>query len=79
MLFVSLHRTDNLSFYPGNVECRPQYTGKGKGEGFNINVAWETGLKVDEDNRENNTLSDLGNKEYKHAFDNLLFPVIGEF
>lgn len=79
MLFVSLHRTDKLTFYPGNIECRPEYVGRGKGEGFNVNVAFETGLVVDEDNRKNNQLSDLGNNEYKYACDEVLFKVIKEF
>lgn len=44
LLFVSLHRTDNLTFYPFYKECRPEYIGEGEGAGFNVNVAWETGL-----------------------------------
>lgn len=61
VLFMSLHRTDKLTFYPMYKECLPEYVGQGKGAGFNINVAWETGLVVDEFDRHNNKQSDLGN------------------
>ena len=30
-------------------------------------------------NRKNNTLSDLGNEEYRFACDSLLFPIVKEF
>jgi len=61
VLFISLHRTDKLTFYPAYKDCLPEYTGSGKGAGFNVNVAWETGLIVDEFDRLNNKQSDLGN------------------
>ena len=57
----------------------PSYIGEDKGKGFNVNVAWETGLVVDEFDRSNNKLSDLGNNEYRYACDTLLFPMIKEF
>ena len=46
---------------------------------MNVNVAWQTGEVVDEENRENNTISTLGNSEYKNACDTLLFPIVKEF
>ena len=76
VLFMSLHRTDNLTFYPGYKECLPEYVGEGKGRGFNVNVAWETGLVVDEFDRLNNKVSNLGNNDYRYACDTLLFPII---
>eukprot|EP00347_Sterkiella_histriomuscorum_P006078 403354151 len=79
VLFVSLHRTDNLTFYPGYKECLPEYVGEGKGKGFNINVAWETGLVVDEVDRSNNKVSTLGNNDYRYACDTLLFPIVEQF
>jgi histone deacetylase 6 len=57
----------------------PEYIGEDKGKYFNINVAWETGLVVDELNREKNTTSTLGNNEYKNACDTLIFPIVSEF
>ena len=79
LLYVSLHRRDNLTFYPNKVECGADYVGEGEAKGFNINVAWETGLEVDEFKRMSNTVSDLGNQEYRYACDTLLFPIIEEF
>jgi acetoin utilization deacetylase AcuC-like enzyme len=76
LLYVSLHRRDNLTFYPNKAECSADYVGEGEAKGFNINVAWETGLEVDEFDRMNNHVSDLGNREYRYACDTLLFPVI---
>jgi acetoin utilization deacetylase AcuC-like enzyme len=34
-----------------------EYIGEGKGKGFNVNVAWETGLVADEFDRMNNTVT----------------------
>jgi acetoin utilization deacetylase AcuC-like enzyme len=48
VLFISLHRCDNLTFYPYNKEMKAEYIGEGKGKYFNVNVAWETGKIVDE-------------------------------
>jgi len=53
--------------------------GEGKGKYFNINVAWETGFVVDELNRDNNTMSTLGNTEYRHVCDQVLFPIVKEY
>ena len=61
LLYVSLHRRDNLTFYPNKVECSAEFVGEGEAKGFNINVAWETGLEVDEFDRMNNKVSELGN------------------
>jgi len=36
-------RCDKLTFYPSNKECQSSYIGEGKGLGFNVNIAWETG------------------------------------
>lgn len=54
VLFISLHRTDKLTFYPGYQECGPQFNGEGKGKGYNVNVAWETGCTVSEHDRLDN-------------------------
>ena len=43
LLYVSLHRSDNLTFYPNKIEQQSKYIGEGEGRGFNVNVAWETG------------------------------------
>jgi acetoin utilization deacetylase AcuC-like enzyme len=64
-----MHRCDNRTFYPYNENMKSEFIGKGKGKYKNINVAWETGLVVDEEVRENNTRSDLGNSEYRMVCD----------
>ena len=48
VLYISLHRCDNITFYPMNEEMRPTYIGEGKGKGYNVNVAWETGIEAHE-------------------------------
>ena len=44
-----------------------------------IHVGHGKELVVDEINRENNKVSELGNNEYKYACDKLLFPMVQEF
>ena len=44
-----------------------------------MNIAWNTGSVVDEINRENNTESELGNAEYKKAYEELVLPMLKEF
>ena len=58
---------------------RAEYIGKEKGKYRNVNIAWQTGTIVDEHDRLNNKVSDLGNNEYKNACDTLLFPMVTEF
>ena len=48
----------------------PQYTGKGKGAGYNVNVAWNTGSWGK---------SKLGNNEYKLACEEVLLPIARDF
>lgn len=55
------------------------HIGTGKGKYLNVNLAWQTGLVVDEEDRENNQISELGNSEYKWACDTLLLPMVKEF
>ena len=51
---MSLHRCDNFTFYPRREDALGSFTGQNEGLGYNINVAWQTGLVSDEDNRSNN-------------------------
>lgn len=39
ILYISLHRFDDGTFYPGS-SGDPHLVGKGPGEGYNINIAW---------------------------------------
>ena len=40
VLFVSLHRCDELSFYPWNEDMKAHFIGDGAGRYRNVNVAW---------------------------------------
>ena len=40
MLYVSLHRYDNCSFFPGSPDADYDRIGNGDGLGYNVNVAW---------------------------------------
>ena len=51
VLFMSLHRFDQQTFYPYNNTGGPSYTGEGDGAYHNVNCAWNTGLTVDEEDR----------------------------
>lgn len=44
-----------------------------------MNIAWETGLVIDEVDRKNNVRSDLGPNEYKLAFESIVLPLAKEF
>ena len=55
------------------------YVGEENGKYRNVNVAWETGSVVDDEDLTNNKASELGNNEYKYACDKLLFPMVREF
>ena len=79
VLFMSLHRFDDGTFYPRNGIGAPSYTGEGKGAFHNVNCAWNTGLVVNEDDREDNQVSELGCNEYKYACDEVLFPIAQRF
>lgn len=43
VLFISLHRYDNATFYPYLKSGSPEFCGTGEGRGFSFNVAWNTG------------------------------------
>jgi histone deacetylase 6 len=65
VLFVSLHRYDNAGFYPGSEDANYDRVGQGKGEGYNINIAWN-GEK-------------MGDAEYISAFNHIVMPVAYEY
>ena len=58
---------------------KAEFIGEDAGKYRNVNVAWNTGLKVDEESRQNNTVAMLGNNEYRRACDHILFPMVSEF
>jgi acetoin utilization deacetylase AcuC-like enzyme len=79
VMLMSLHRCDNFTFYPKREDAVGSFIGKDEGLGYNVNVAWQTGLQADEAVRTNNQQSELGNKEYMYACETLLFPIARQF
>ena len=80
-MLMSLHRFDNGTMYPRHKDGigAPSFIGEGKGAGYNINCAWNTGLVVNEEDREDNQVSELGCNEYKYACDKVLLPIAQQF
>eukprot|EP00917_Polyrhabdina_sp_WS-2016_P004662 GHVP01010734.1.p1 GENE.GHVP01010734.1~~GHVP01010734.1.p1 ORF type:complete len:647 (+),score=128.60 GHVP01010734.1:263-1942(+) len=65
VLVISVHRYDEGDFYPKGGLGAISNVGKGKGEGFNINIPMEGGKKTDE--------------EFLYIFNRIVFPVAQEF
>ncbi|XP_050968449.1 histone deacetylase 4 isoform X2 [Labeo rohita] len=66
VLYISLHRYDNGSFFCGNGQ--PTRVGSDRGEGYNVNVAWSGGLSPP-----------MGDAEYLAAFRTVVMPIAHEF
>ena len=66
VLYISLHYYDHGSFYPGGRDGDPSKVGIGKGEGYNINIAW-------------NGYGPFADVEYLSAFDSIVIPAVTEF
>merc|ERR1719410_3090476 len=64
VFYVSIHRYDNGSFYPGSREANHEHIGKGKGEGYNMNIPLWGGM---------------GDEHYMAIFDKILTPVLTEY
>jgi histone deacetylase 6 len=78
VLYLSIHRYDQKTFYPRIEQSQAEFTGEGEGEGFNINIAWETGTNSTEQQKSGETLK-LGNQEYRRAFEGVILPVLKEY
>ncbi|KAK3101938.1 hypothetical protein FSP39_007516 [Pinctada imbricata] len=65
VLYVSLHRFDQGSFYPYGGEGYHKCVGGKKAQGFNVNIAWNDGSK--------------GDGDYISAFHHLVLPLAYEF
>lgn len=65
VLFVSIHRFDRGSFYPGGPDGDLSTAGEGAGKGYSINVPWGK--------------SGAGDAEYMAAFDRVVMPAAEEF
>lgn len=63
VMYVSLHRYEKGSFYPGSGD--PKVVGTGRGAGYNINIAWPHG--------------GVGDIEYMAAFYHVIMPIATSF
>ena len=69
VLFCSIHRHDDGSFYPGGREGSMHAVGAGMGKGYSINVPWDTASEK----------RMPGDEAYNYAFEQLVMPVATEF
>jgi histone deacetylase 6 len=69
VLYVSIHRFDNGSFYPGPLGKHSR-TGEGKGRGYNVHFPF---------NVEKSQSKLIGDHDYIYACEALIFPIIKEF
>ncbi|XP_028265430.1 histone deacetylase 6 isoform X2 [Parambassis ranga] len=65
VLYISLHRYDNGTFFPSSEDGAPDKVGVAKGAGFNVNVAWSGGR--------------MGDSDYIAAFHRIVMPIATEF
>ncbi|KAM3872288.1 histone deacetylase 6 [Diretmus argenteus] len=65
VLYISLHRYDNGTFFPSSEEAGSDRVGVGRGVGFNVNVAWNGGR--------------MGDSDYLAAFHQVVMPIATEF
>ena len=75
VLFISLHRFDKGQFYPFRKDANYKEVGKNKGEGFNINIPWNTLNRIQKSS-ENLTVND---EEYIAAFELIIKPILEEY
>uniref|UniRef100_A0A673XK05 Protein deacetylase HDAC6 n=1 Tax=Salmo trutta TaxID=8032 RepID=A0A673XK05_SALTR len=65
VLYISLHRYEDGTFFPTSEDAHYNRVGKGKGAGFNVNIPWN-GAK-------------MGDAEYLAAFHSVVMPIAREF
>ncbi|XP_061644669.1 histone deacetylase 6 [Phyllopteryx taeniolatus] len=65
VLYISLHRYDNGTFFPSSEDASPDRVGVAQGTGFNVNVAWSGGR--------------MGDADYLAAFHHVVMPIATEF
>lgn len=65
VLYISIHRYDNGTFFPGSEDANYNVVGKGTGVGFNVNIPWNKRW--------------MGDTEYIAAFLNVVMPIAYEY
>ncbi|XP_076657244.1 histone deacetylase 6 isoform X2 [Halictus rubicundus] len=65
VLYISVHRYDNGSFFPNSKNANYTSVGCGAGEGFNVNIPWNK--------------KGMGDAEYIAAFQQVVMPIAYQF
>ncbi|TRY64948.1 hypothetical protein DNTS_024632 [Danionella cerebrum] len=65
VLYISLHRYEDGTFFPGSEDANFDKVGQGKGRGYNVNIPWNGGK--------------MGDPEYLAAFHHIVMPIAREF
>ncbi|XP_066586610.1 histone deacetylase 6 isoform X2 [Prorops nasuta] len=65
VLYISVHRYDNGSFFPNSDDGDYTFVGLAKGEGYNVNIPWNK--------------KGMGNAEYIAAFQQVIMPIAYQF
>ncbi|KAL0119653.1 hypothetical protein PUN28_007827 [Cardiocondyla obscurior] len=65
ILYISVHRYDNGSFFPNSKQANYTNAGLNAGEGFNVNIPWNK--------------KGMGDAEYIAAFQQIVMPIAYQF
>lgn len=65
ILYISVHRYDNGSFFPNSKDADFKVVGDGAGEGFNVNIPWNKKA--------------MGDLEYSMVFQQIIMPIAYEY
>lgn len=65
VLYISIHRYENGSFYPHSPEANHTQVGVGRGVGRTVNIPWPD--------------CGMGDADYLHAFHRVVMPIAHEF
>lgn len=71
VLFMSIHRYDNGSFYPGGKQANCSFVGIGPGKGYTVNVAWNE--------TDDSTADKICDEDYVYTFEQLVMPIATRF
>ena len=64
VLYISLHRYDNGTFFPTSEDADCDRVGVGQGAGFNVNIPWNG--------------RPMGDSDYLAAFHHIVLPIATE-
>ncbi|XP_041975577.1 histone deacetylase 6 isoform X2 [Aricia agestis] len=65
ILYMSIHRYDNGTFFPSSTEADHSAVGEGAGRGYNVNIPWNK--------------RGMGDAEYMAAFTQIVLPIAYEY